>query len=140
MVACGGTSRVLFFRSVDSEEGEGFCVGSGSERLILEGWPKRERPGKDPAMTLASFSRRSGQPKAAAKYLIRVDLAFLLFRSWGAAQFTLCRMKGCAPFGKEMHPKKRTPEDRDLMIWPAAKIRSAGIRTRRRETWRHIFC
>ena len=83
MVTCGGTSKVLFFPSVDSEEGEEFCLGSGSERLILEGWAKSERPGKGLGLTLASLPRRSGQPKAGAKHLICLDLAFLLFRSWG---------------------------------------------------------
>ena len=114
----------LFFPSVDSEEGEGFCLRSGSERLILEGWPEGERPGKGLGLTLASLARRSGQSKAGAKHLICLDLAFLLFGRRGRSTVYPESREGLrAPFGKEMHPKKRTPEDLDPMIWAVARIR-----------------
>ena len=67
MVTCGGISRVLFFLSVDCEEGAAFCLGSGSERLNLEGWANGERPGKGPGMTLASLPRRSGQAEGSCE-------------------------------------------------------------------------
>jgi hypothetical protein len=79
MVACGGTSRVLFFPSVDSEEGEGFVLirfgKVDSRRLAKE---RRIRQGL--GMTLASLPRRSGQAegRCEASDLCGLSIPFVL--------------------------------------------------------------
>jgi len=79
--------------------------------------------------------------KPPAKHLIRLDLT-LLFCSGrrGATRSTVGRAKGCAPFGNQCILRSEPPGDFDRMIWPAARRGNAGIRTRRRRTWKHISC
>jgi hypothetical protein len=80
-----------------------------------------ERPSHD---TRLPFRAAQAKPKAAAKHLICLDLAFPLFRSWKRSTVYPEWREGLRPpFGREMHPKKRTLRDLDRMIWPAARIR-----------------
>ena len=94
--------------------------GKVDSRTLAKKRKTRQRPWPDPRLSSAALRPAEGRCEASELFGLSIPFVPVV----GAQHsFTLSHGKGCAPFGKEMHPKKQTPEDLDPRILPVTRIR-----------------